>query len=347
MAFIDTDTIGTQNRITVDTPTYYKDFECRAGDCEDTCCKGKNVFVPDATYFKMLTVREDFGDELRESIKKSEGEAYIQFNDEQVCPFLSSCGRCRIQEEMDASLMPKECIEKPRSIVRVGEYEQRDLSLLCPESGRLLFNRDEEFDNDTEEISVEVDPEERKLAFFETDYLDAIVDLRDRLIAVMGNDDIPFAKRLSLLKTVLASANDGVLEDADLSIPEIELEVILNELADLKSGEKRFYYLIGDIRNYGNEKITDPAVLSDLEFYMGRLMCYYIYHYAVCAFFDGDISYEINIIYKSIRFLYAAFAACYAKNGSFSDADAIRIASIYARHIETEKGNENHLKCIY
>ena len=49
-------------------PNYFKDFNCIADKCEDTCCAGWGIVIDDKSYEKYMNLESDFGRCLRSKI---------------------------------------------------------------------------------------------------------------------------------------------------------------------------------------------------------------------------------------------------------------------------------------
>ena len=72
-------------------PYYFKDFECIASDCPDTCCAGWEIVIDGDTYNKYKTITGEFGERLHSEITHYEdGEPGFKLKPNNDCPFLKS-----------------------------------------------------------------------------------------------------------------------------------------------------------------------------------------------------------------------------------------------------------------
>ena len=125
------------------TPDFYQAFTCLAGSCPDTCCKGWDIVVDDETL--------DFYDSLNdENIKKNlavdeDGDTVLRFVGG-VCPFLTGGGLCDIQSNFGGDKLCAVCRTFPRITQDYTEFEERLLTLACPQAARLMITSGCRFD---------------------------------------------------------------------------------------------------------------------------------------------------------------------------------------------------------
>ena len=70
-------------------PNYFKDFECIASKCEDTCCAGWEIVIDDETNEKYKNVEGEFGEVLKSKITKDYDGDNIFILDNENCSFLN------------------------------------------------------------------------------------------------------------------------------------------------------------------------------------------------------------------------------------------------------------------
>lgn len=120
-------------------PPYYRDFQCIAAACTDSCCKEWAVDVdPDAAaYYRALPGA--LGDQLREVLKDEDGSTVMTITDGR-CPMWRQDGLCRIQAELGHDALCKTCREFPRLRHDYGDFVELGLELSCPEAARMILS---------------------------------------------------------------------------------------------------------------------------------------------------------------------------------------------------------------
>lgn len=124
----------------VEYPEYYNKFRCIADRCPDTCCAGWEVDLDEDAVSYYGIMPGPLGERIR-ACMKTEGEfCYFPLTKEGRCPFLDEKGLCEIILQAGDGSICQTCREYPRYYVQAGSYEQRDMSLSCPEVCRLVLD---------------------------------------------------------------------------------------------------------------------------------------------------------------------------------------------------------------
>ena len=122
-----------------ESPDYYSEFECLAGDCPDTCCAGWEIEVDEESYYRYQVVKNPIGDQLRRGLEEQEDGKFFRLTPEKRCPFLNRENLCKLYIALGPEYLCETCREHPRFFTEVGPYEQVDVSLSCPETVQLFF----------------------------------------------------------------------------------------------------------------------------------------------------------------------------------------------------------------
>ena len=69
-------------------PDYYKDFQCIADKCKDSCCIGWEIMIDSKSYKKYQNVKGEFRDRLMKGIDH-EGTPAFHLDDRDRCVFLN------------------------------------------------------------------------------------------------------------------------------------------------------------------------------------------------------------------------------------------------------------------
>ena len=156
--------------MTICTPDYYNAFHCIAGDCPETCCAaGWEIDLDEDSMERYQSTEGEFGEKLCRFIRKDEDFFFFPM-EHGACPFLTGKKLCSIYENLGEDAMPVTCQEFPRYFSDCGAYEQRDLSLACPEVARIFYEGPLSFGIRT----FEVEDEDGEM-FSEDDDYDSLV----------------------------------------------------------------------------------------------------------------------------------------------------------------------------
>lgn len=314
-------------------PDYYNRFHCIADRCPDTCCRGWDVDVDkdSASFYSILP--GPFGERLRGSLQSTEEGYCFPLTKEGNCPFLDRQGLCDIYKNVGEDALCLTCREFPRYFAGCAEYEQRDLSLSCPEAARIFFEEDgdvppryirEEADEDYEEYEEEALTEEEKKALVK------VLEERDaRILALYegrggapAKDPFPEGDRkedLRLLECLEKMESIGEAWQKELSALRVRIPQQGNG-----AGEEAF---LGAFR----DRLRGP---------FRRLSAYYIFRYSIDAWFEGtDGENERRLRKRSLRTIFLLCMLRYEKTGTLTREDLADIVHLFSR--ETEHSEEN------
>ncbi len=119
-------------------------FECIGGDCPISCCGGHwGIYIDDESRDRYMSVEGEFGDRLRNSIIKINGDNNAFKLDEQTgeCVFLNEDKLCKIYLTLGPDALCYTCKSFPRMLYTVGDIEFCHLTNACPEVNRMIMQR--------------------------------------------------------------------------------------------------------------------------------------------------------------------------------------------------------------
>ena len=248
-------------------PDYYKCFSCVADKCPETCCAGWEIGIDEETYYFYQTVTGKTRERLNRYLKEDEDGYHFQLTENGRCPFLNERNLCDLYMEFGERGMSITCKEHPRFITECGEYSQVDLSLSCPEAGRL---------------------------FFETPLLPKIERERDEFSAE-GLESVEKGKREQYLKKRNNKLKD--IRECD-SIYLLMEKWLKEEEIDIKKEPLRIeeFLKIQEIRDdswkeliIGKAESTNIKKLFEKhEPWTRKLIYYFIFRYTMDEFYEGE-----------------------------------------------------------
>ena len=179
-------------------PDYYKEFQCVADKCEDTCCAGWQIVIDKKTLKKYRKIKGDFRRQMLKKVNWFQG-TFKQDSDKR-CAFLNEKNLCDLYLNQGEEGFCKTCREYPRHTEEFEGVREITLSLSCPEVARILMNRREPVSF----LSYEKDGEE-EFEDFDPFFFSILDDARKEMIGILQKRDLPLTDRILL---VLGMAHD-------------------------------------------------------------------------------------------------------------------------------------------
>lgn len=137
-------------------PSYYKDFQCIADRCQDSCCIGWEIDIDEDTFSYYKSIGGAFGERLRAHMEMEECNSFT-LRENGWCPFLNEKKLCDICIELGEEALCEVCTEFPRFTMEYEKVREKVLCLSCEEAGRLVFSSDEKITWEEREIADEYD----------------------------------------------------------------------------------------------------------------------------------------------------------------------------------------------
>lgn len=131
-------------------PSYYAQFQCIGGECEDTCCAGWRIEIDKKTYQKYKNEKNPtIKNALKKNIKRNRQNqndfqyAYFQLDNDNKCTMLNEEHLCTIQKTLGEEALCRTCMVYPRQNIQLNQTIEKSLDPSCPEAARLiLLNKD-------------------------------------------------------------------------------------------------------------------------------------------------------------------------------------------------------------
>ena len=198
-------------------PAYYDDFQCLAGDCRWTCCKGWHITFDkkDYMFLKRQTGSPDFNDRMAHSLRRIRSGPFsekfygeIKLKEDGLCPLQCENGLCALQLEKGHAALPYVCRIFPRTEMPLPSgYLEKDLSPACEGVLALLWEMPEgiEFRSDPlpagQITKAAVGPRSSLKAYFH--------EIRSQCIDFLQDRRISLPKRIMVMGLALKSLAEG------------------------------------------------------------------------------------------------------------------------------------------
>lgn len=187
------------------TPSFYKDFECIAGDCPDSCCQGWEVDADKDSLEYYKTLSGDIKHRIDSVLDKDEfGNTIFRLTDRKRCPFLNDSNLCDMHIAIGGEHTPFTCRTFPRFINDFGSTREMGLSFSCPVASDIMWNLEGEFDFET---TLNSDPP--SLNDIDAELYFYLIKSRNKAYQIVKNKELPLNERIiQLLEYAQELQND-------------------------------------------------------------------------------------------------------------------------------------------
>ena len=275
-------------------PDYYKNFQCKGGNCRDSCCVEWKVTIPMEQYFLLhglnckASVKEKIDRAFRPLLNPTkERYAEIVHNYDGDCPLHKKDGYCLLHESCGEEVLPWVCRYYPRG-PRIDLADEVSCANSCEKTLELLFENVNKLSFEKKSLTFLINkpkediPEDRKLLY---------IKVRENIFSLLTNRDNPLHLRIIHLGKYLSAMRDNShinLDEIDFSfiLPECNINEnhqILWSLFDLFDSkyrrldeqliEARSNYLVKDVVEVYNEnKMHLNESIKDNEIYFEKML---------------------------------------------------------------------------
>ncbi|MCM1498065.1 MAG: flagellin lysine-N-methylase [Clostridium sp.] len=123
------------------TVSWYNDFRCIGGICEDSCCENWEIDLDEASLKHYMKQGGDFGKRLRDSTRVKDRQFILNGT---RCPFLNEENLCDIYIELGEGSLCETCTNFPRHIEEFEDLKEVSLTMSCPEASRIMLGKEQQ-----------------------------------------------------------------------------------------------------------------------------------------------------------------------------------------------------------
>jgi hypothetical protein len=205
-------------------PEYYKTFQCKCGDCRQSCCSGWPVSISKLEYYhllgincsKKLRIRLDCA--LKICPESNEGFAQISADWNGNCSLQREDGLCSLQTELGGNILPAVCRLYPRHARHQNGGGESSCSNSCEAVVDTLMQLHKPLQFEAIELSIE--------PIFKTGLASHSYDYRTESIEILQDRSLPLLQRFMSLSNFLFGSefyteNTNPLSVAFRSIPKL------------------------------------------------------------------------------------------------------------------------------
>lgn len=352
-------------------PDYYKEFQCTADRCEDTCCAGWKIVVDEKSLRKYKRVRGAFGWKMFRSVDWFQGT--FRQNKEKRCAFLNDDNLCDMYANLGAKSLCRTCRLYPRHVEEFEGVREITLSVSCPEVAKILMGKREPVKFRSYEKGGEEEYED-----FDPFLYSILVDARTSMIEILQNREMPLKTRIGL---VLGMAHDiqvrvnheemfscmdvidryqtekarefvekraGILGEGyenaherfrklyELELLRKDWDMLLMETEEIlyAGGKKMYHELSAQFETWQREQ------MPEMEIQLEQLMVYFLFTYFCGAVYDEKIYAKAKMAADSVFLIAELWKARWARNGKMLDvSEMTELVYRYSREIEHSDKN--------
>ncbi len=357
-------------------PDYYNEFECIAGDCEDTCCAGWQIVIDKSSLKKYWNEEGEYREKLHKSINWL--RKTFRQDENKRCAFLKEDNLCEMYQRLGEKSLCKTCQSYPRHTEEFENVREISLSLSCPVVARMLLGKKETVTFQSKECEGE-----EEFAGFDLFLYSNLLDAREIIISILQNRELSIEKRMVLslglaydMENRVRSGNlfscDSVFQRyekqeylyaAERKASKLFINMknryqfnkimfrnlwnleLLREEWEMQLAESQYYLFENGEKAYGDlikqfkwwmQEESD----QDWSVIAEQLMVYYVFTYFCGAVYDERIFVNLQMAVACTEIIWNLLAARWIKNEKTLDMDDI-IEIVYRFSRELEHSDDN------
>ena len=302
-------------------PRYYRDFQCIASACPDSCCKewAVDIDAQAADFYRGLD--GELGKKLHSVLKEEDGCTVMSITDGR-CPMWREDGLCQIQAELGHAALCKTCREFPRLRHDYGDFMELGLELSCPEAARLILAA-------TSSDFLEESTDENQDAEYDADVMDTLLRSRDVVLRFLGSGVYPIPQALAI---ILLYAHDVQAEIDGGLVAEFDPESCLTDALNYaQQGNMQslfaFYRDLEILAPHWAARLDGSPVSHNWKGPYQALAIYFVQRYWLQAVADYDLVCRVKFM----------IAACLLICGL--GGDVVATAQRFSKEIENDPDN--------
>lgn len=321
-------------------PQYFRDFQCLAGQCGDTCCAGWEICIDPESYKKYQGISGPLGERLRANILCSEEGYEFALRPGKRCPFLNDQNLCELILELGQDSLCEICREHPRFYEEFGDYTLTGLGLCCEEAARLILTQDARLEIlDRPGAPMALEPGQRELIHFMKGAWTEAMDFMNRA-------DSPLRERIAGLLNWGEALQEALETGGSMpplrphkphpqAMPDI-FRALVTVFQGLEALEADWPDYIAQVLRGTERPVPLPR---EFESCARRLVVYFLYRHFMGALYDGDALSKIKFSVLSAGMVCAMAVHRLRQRDSLELRDWIALSKRYSKEIEYSDEN--------
>ena len=360
-------------------PDYYKEFECIADKCEDTCCAGWQIVIDKETLKKYTKIKGDFKKRMFSSVNWFQGTFKQDRN--KRCAFLNEKNLCDLYLSQGEKGFCKTCREYPRHTEEFEGVREITLSISCPEVARILMNR-----MDVVRFLSEEKEGEEEFEDFDPFLYSILEDARKEMITILQNRDLAVTERILLILGMAHDMQGRMNRQEMFACSDVIVKYTTDKAlqfvreyrtkAENKDGEMTFAYtmfkhlyelellreewgillketedlLYQDKEKYRKSKDEFQNYLKNnthIDIHLEQLLVYFLFTYFPGAVYDGEIYAKAQLAVYCVWMIWEIWMARWIKNEKSLDLEEMtELVYRFSREVEHSDLNLGEIERI-
>ena len=260
------------------TPSFYKNFECIAGACPDSCCQGWEVDADEESLSYYKTLSGCLREKIDSVLDKDEfGNTIFRLADKKRCPFLNNENLCDMHIAIGGEHTPYTCRTFPRFINDFGGTREMGISFSCPVASDMMWNLNEDFSFDTEINSLPP-----SLNDIDAELYFKLLTYRKKAYSIMQNREAEIKDRLITLLDFAADIQKELDNYCENGSETQFFDVFCNpEVINNEWVEK--------VKNHSTEPVFPADTICE------NIAMYFLFRYFLTAVYDFDVLSKIKM----------------------------------------------------
>lgn len=201
-------------------PTYYKQFKCIGGKCEDSCCIGWDIDIDKTTFKQYFKVQDK---EMKTMFQKNvHNNQYctspevdygrVKLKKGKRCPFLDDNNLCIIYSKIGEEYLSNVCTCYPRLINKIDDFYEISLDVACPEAAKIFLSEKDGISFDEEKVNIGKHIIQSYIDTNDKEYSKTLIkyfkEIRNKSIEIIKNRNNSLDERIYLLGVFLDKVNE-------------------------------------------------------------------------------------------------------------------------------------------
>lgn len=296
-------------------PDYYKDFRCIAHKCLHNCCIGWEIDIDTDTDHFYKSYKGPLSERFQNDICRNDHVPHFILKENERCPFLNNNNLCDIIIETGEEHLCTICAEHPRFHNELPDRIESGLGMCCEEASRLILSK-------KEPVSFIYDST--------PDTEDEIIILRDRVIELLQNRNLPLKDRCK-----------NLLDTLNISLPHTDMDKWADTLLSLERLDEAWTDMLNLLKTPASEddQKSFDLYIKGREYEYEQFAVYLIYRHMANApdVFEAEIRGAFAIL--STMITYSIGSALYKKQGHFTCEEQIELCRMFSSEIEYSDEN--------
>ncbi len=254
-------------------PSYFEEFQCVGGTCEDSCCIGWDIEIDKKTFKLYHKVKDEYMKKMFQKNVHNNCEftnpdidyGKIKLKNTKRCPFLDENNYCIIYTNLGEDYLSNVCTHFPRILNKIDDIYEISLDVACPEAARIILNKREgikiqecnkKFDKYIMSGILDTEDEE-----FEETYIKYFKEIREFSMEIMKNREYTLSQRFYILGNFLEAVEEETGEDIN-KVPEFIHNFSIEE--SLRYYEKNDMNYILQI-SFMNNIVKSLRILEEID----------------------------------------------------------------------------------